>query len=123
MNGIGWFLLPVMAETFDGFLNDLSHFAVTPDHIVNGIKNVSSDRVPEGNRGGGTGMICQGFKGGTGSSSRVSTGSWRRPAGKKYTVAALVRGQLWKAGQPPHLWRARRTNRRCGARGGESGPI
>ncbi len=58
---IDWFLLPVVAETFDGFLNDLTEFAVKPEHIVKGIESVSSERVREGNVGGGTGMIVSSF--------------------------------------------------------------
>ena len=54
---VDWFLLPVVAETFDGYLNDLSQFVVKPEHIVHGLENVSSDRVKEGNVGGGAGMI------------------------------------------------------------------
>ncbi|KAL2211199.1 DmpA/ArgJ-like protein [Sarocladium strictum] len=84
-DGVDWFLLPVVAETFDGHLNDLRHFAVTPEHVVESIRNASSDPVPEGNTGGGTGMMCQGFKGGTGTSSRVVPSE-----GGEYTVAALV---------------------------------
>jgi len=103
--GIGWFLLPVVGETFDGYLNDLSVFAVKPEHVVEGIKNASEAPVREGNRGGGTGMICQGFKGGTGTSSRVVPGLGRRgPDGsapdKEYTIAALVQANF---GRMQHL--------------------
>ena len=66
-----WFLLPLVAETFDGIMSDIGALAVTPEHIVRGIEQASSDPVREGNTGGGTGMLCQGFKGGTGSSSRL----------------------------------------------------
>lgn len=52
---VDWFLLPVVAETFDGYLNDLTQFVVKPEHIINGLESVSSDRVKEGNVGGGTG--------------------------------------------------------------------
>ncbi|KAF4954832.1 hypothetical protein FSARC_12008 [Fusarium sarcochroum] len=85
-NGVDWFLLPVVAETFDGHLNDLRHFAITPEHVVEGIRTASSDPVLEGNSGGGTGMMCQGYKGGTGTSSRVVPAE----RGEDYTVAALV---------------------------------
>ncbi|KAI4926713.1 hypothetical protein J4E85_007008 [Alternaria conjuncta] len=91
---VDWFLLPVVAETFDGFLHDVSKFAVTPKHVVDGIDKASSDPVKEGNTGGGTGMICHYFKGGTGSSSRVVPGE----DGKSYAVAALVQanyGKMW----------------------------
>ncbi|KAF1848957.1 peptidase family T4 protein [Cucurbitaria berberidis CBS 394.84] len=89
-----WFLTPVVAETFDGFLHDVTKFAVTPQHVVDGIDAASSERVSEGNTGGGTGMICHWFKGGTGSSSRTI------PAkdSKTYTVGALVQanyGKMW----------------------------
>ena len=92
---IDWFFLPVVAETYDGHLNDLTRFAVKPEHIVHGIENVTDGPVAEGNRGGGTGMICQGLKGGTGTSSRVVNGyDVAGPDGtaapKQYTVAALV---------------------------------
>jgi D-aminopeptidase len=81
-----WFLLPVVAETFDGYLHDVTKFAVTPQHIVQGIDSASSEPVQEGNTGGGTGMICHWFKGGTGSSSRIVPGA----DNKSYTIGALV---------------------------------
>lgn len=86
---IDWFLLPVVGETFDGILNDIGALKVQPAHIVRGIESVSADAVPEGNTGGGTGMICHWFKGGTGSSSRVVPAD---PAAskKEYTVGVLV---------------------------------
>ncbi|KAH6621756.1 peptidase family S58-domain-containing protein [Boeremia exigua] len=83
---VGWFLLPVVAETFDGYLHDVSKFAVTSQHVVKGIDEASSEPVQEGNTGGGTGMICHWFKGGTGSSSRLVPAAHDRT----YTVAALV---------------------------------
>ncbi|KAH7312189.1 peptidase family S58-domain-containing protein [Stachybotrys elegans] len=83
-------LLPVVAETYDGFLSSQSRFPVTPAHVVRGIKEASSDRVPEGNTGGGTGMICHRFKGGTGSSSRVITGFDIDGKPKSYTIGVLV---------------------------------
>ncbi|KAJ8107323.1 hypothetical protein OPT61_g8946 [Boeremia exigua] len=83
---VGWFLLPVVAETFDGFLHDVSKFAVTSQHVVEGIENANSEPVEEGNSGGGTGMLCHWFKGGTGSSSRLVPAE----EGKTYTIGALV---------------------------------
>ncbi|KAI0408458.1 peptidase family S58 [Xylaria palmicola] len=97
---VDWFLLPVVAETFDGYLNDLTQFPITPAHIVKGLENVSSDRVPEGSVGGGTGMICHYFKGGTGSSSRVVPGFDTKGEPKKYTVGALVQANY---GKKPHF--------------------
>lgn len=93
---VDWFLLPVVAETFDGYLNNLSHFAVKPEHIVHGLENVSSGRVAEGCVGGGTGMICHYFKGGTGSSSRLVPGFDADGAPKTYTMAALVQANYGK---------------------------
>ncbi|SPO06286.1 related to aminopeptidase [Cephalotrichum gorgonifer] len=95
--GVDWFLLPVVAETFDGHLNDLSVFAVKPEHIVEGISNATGGPIAEGNTGGGTAMMCQGHKGGTGTSSRVVSGLGLtvgdgdgEPEERSYTVAALV---------------------------------
>ncbi|QDS68602.1 hypothetical protein FKW77_000895 [Venturia effusa] len=85
-----WFVLPVVAETFDGYMNDIENLVVKPEHIVHGIENVSDAAVPEGNTGGGTGMLCHGHKGGTGSSSRIVKGEDAKGNPVKYTVAALV---------------------------------
>lgn len=92
---VGWFLLPVVAETFDGWLHDMTTFAVKPEHIVTGIDEATADLTPEGCTGGGTGMVCQGFKGGTGTSSRVVSGLGVPGAdgnaqAKDYTVGVLV---------------------------------
>ncbi|KAH6999423.1 peptidase family S58-domain-containing protein [Ilyonectria destructans] len=97
--GVDWFLLPVVAETFDGHLNDLRQFAVTPEHVVEGMTKASSDPVPEGNVGGGTGMLCQGFKGGTGTSSRLVPTDDDEGAGS-YTVGVLVQANY---GRMKHL--------------------
>jgi D-aminopeptidase len=89
-----WFLLPVVAETFDGFMHDVTRMVVEPGHVVQGIDSASDAPVPEGNTGGGTGMLCHLFKGGTGSSSRVVPAADE----KRYTVAALVQanyGKMW----------------------------
>lgn len=95
------FALPVVAETFDGWLNDINGFHVHPEHVRQALESASSDRVAEGNVGGGTGMNCYGFKGGIGTASR------RLPAqAGGYTVGVLVqanfgrREQLLIAGAP-----------------------
>ncbi|KAK4443159.1 peptidase family S58-domain-containing protein [Podospora aff. communis PSN243] len=93
---VDWFLLPVVGETFDGYLNDISQFAVKPEHIVRGIDNASAERVKEGNTGGGTGMVCHFWKGGTGSSSRVVTGEDGKGGERRYTMAALVQANYGK---------------------------
>jgi L-aminopeptidase/D-esterase-like protein len=89
--------LPVVAETWDGYLNDINGFHVKPEHVFQAMDGAASGKVAEGNVGGGTGMVCFGFKGGIGTSSRVA-GS--------YKVAALVqcncgvKKQLRIAGAP-----------------------
>jgi len=62
--------LPVVAETYDGFLNDINGFHVKPDHVLSALDGAKGGPVAEGNVGGGTGMICHGFKGGIGTASR-----------------------------------------------------
>ncbi|KJZ74576.1 hypothetical protein HIM_05926 [Hirsutella minnesotensis 3608] len=84
------FMLPVVAETYDGYLSDPARFAVTPQHVMDGIEKASADAVQEGNTGGGTGMICHGWKGGTGSSSRLVQGLNQDGKEVTFTVGALV---------------------------------
>jgi D-aminopeptidase len=63
--------LPVVGETFDGFLNDIRGQHVTADHVRSALHAASNDVVEEGSVGGGTGMICHGFKAGIGTASRA----------------------------------------------------
>jgi len=93
--------LPVVAETFDGFLNDINGFHVKPEHVLAALDGAKSGPVTEGAVGGGTGMVCHGFKGGIGTASRkVET------SGHAYTVGVLVqcnygqRRELRVAGVP-----------------------
>jgi D-aminopeptidase len=65
-----WWSLPVVAETWDGWLNDINGFHVKPEHVFHAIDSAKSGPVEEGSVGGGTGMICNEFKGGIGTSSR-----------------------------------------------------
>ncbi|HET7209444.1 MAG TPA: P1 family peptidase [Terriglobales bacterium] len=96
-----WWSLPVVAETWDGYLNDINGFHVKPEHVFHALDTAAEGPVQEGNVGGGTGMICNEFKGGTGTASRVLSAK----AGG-YTVAVLVqcnygsRDQLRIAGIP-----------------------
>jgi len=62
--------LPVVAETWDGVLNDINGFHVKPEHVFAALDGATAGRVSEGNVGGGTGMICYGFKCGSGTASR-----------------------------------------------------
>jgi L-aminopeptidase/D-esterase-like protein len=66
-----WYTYPVVAETYDGFLNDIYGFHVKESHAYEALDNAKSGLIQEGNVGGGTGMMCLGFKGGSGTSSRV----------------------------------------------------
>ena len=96
-----WWSLPVVAETYDGVLNDINGFHVKPQHAFAALESAKSAAISEGNVGGGTGMICYGFKGGTGTASRKLGES----AGG-FTVGVLVqanhggRRQLLVAGIP-----------------------
>ena len=77
--------MPVIAETYDGVLSDINARALTEAHVRDAIAGARGGEVPEGNVGGGTGMICYQFKGGTGTASRlIAVGE------KTYTVACLV---------------------------------
>ena len=84
-----WYTYPVVAETYDGFLNDIYGFHVKEKHVLEAIENSSSGQIAEGNIGGGTGMMCLGFKGGTGTSSRVL-----KINDSSYTVGALVQSNF-----------------------------
>jgi len=66
-----WWSLPVVAETWDGYLNDINGFHVRPEHAHAALESASGGPVAEGNVGGGTGMICHEFKCGIGTSSRL----------------------------------------------------
>jgi D-aminopeptidase len=66
-----WYTYPVVAETYDGFLNDIYGFHVKESHAWEALDSAKSGFIKEGNVGGGTGMMCLGFKGGSGTSSRV----------------------------------------------------
>jgi D-aminopeptidase len=79
--------LPVVAETYDGWLNDINGFHVKPEHAFQALDNAKSGPVAEGNVGGGTGMICYEFKGGIGTSSR-------RVQDTNFTVGVLVQANF-----------------------------
>jgi D-aminopeptidase len=93
--------LPVVAETYDGDLNDINGFHVKPEHAWHALDTAHGGAVEEGNVGGGTGMICNEFKGGIGTSSRMLDAKYGG-----YTVGVLVqcnygwRSQLRIAGVP-----------------------
>ncbi len=84
-----WYTYPVVAETYDGFLNDIYGFHVKEEHVLEAIENASTGPVEEGNVGGGTGMMCLGFKGGIGTSSRLVNIN-----NQSYTVGVLVQANF-----------------------------
>jgi len=89
-----WWALPVVAETYDGELNDINGFHVKPEHVFHAIDSAAGGTIAEGNVGGGTGMICNGFKGGTGTASRKLDS---KDGG--YTVGVLVQCNYGKQEQ------------------------
>jgi len=91
--GAAYWALPVAGETFDGQLNDIAGGHVRPEHVAAAFAAAGGGRVPEGNVGGGTGMICHEFKGGIGTSSRRvanDDGGW--------TVGVLVQANYGRRG-------------------------
>src|SRR6202046_5779388 len=99
--GASFFSLPVVAETYDGRLNDVNGFHVKPEHVFEALEGARSGPVGGGTHGGGTGMRCYGFKGGTGSAPRKLDDH-----GGGFSVGVLVqcncgtRNQLMVAGVP-----------------------
>ncbi|MFT5761962.1 MAG: D-aminopeptidase [Polaribacter sp.] len=84
-----WYTYPVVAETYDGFLNDIYGFHVKEKHVLEAINDTKSGVIAEGNVGGGTGMMCLGFKGGTGTASRIV-----KFKNESYTVGVLVQSNF-----------------------------
>jgi L-aminopeptidase/D-esterase-like protein len=85
------FFLPVAAETYDGALNDINGFHVRPEHVVAALESARPGPIEEGNVGGGVGMRCFEFKGGSGSASRTLS-----CAGRTFTVGAFVQSNFGK---------------------------
>lgn len=86
--------LPIVAETYDGWLNDINGFHVKPEHVVAALDDARDGAVVEGNVGGGTGMICYGFKGGIGTASRRLSDD-----DDAFTVGVLVQANFGARGQ------------------------
>lgn len=84
-----WYTYPVVAETYDGFLNDIYGFHVKEEHAFAALDSAKPGSIQEGNVGGGTGMMCLGFKGGTGTASRVV-----KIADSTYTLGVLVQSNF-----------------------------
>ncbi|CAM5182413.1 Beta-peptidyl aminopeptidase BapA [Castellaniella defragrans] len=106
--------MPVVAETYDGVLNDINGLHVRPEHVLKAIRSAASGAIAEGNVGGGAGMICYEFKGGTGTSSRlvdiegqrfhlgvlVQANHGRRPG---FTVRGIPVGELMTEDRIPGM--------------------
>ena len=84
-----FFQYPLVAETWDGALNDINGFHVRREHVFAALDGAAAGAVAEGNVGGGTGMVCMGFKGGTGTASRRVTAG-----GASYTVGVLAQANF-----------------------------
>ena len=101
--GFAW-SLPVVAETWDGWLNDVDGFHVEPEHIAHAIESAHSGMIEEGSVGGGTGMICYEFKGGTGTASRmvpvVAVAGGGSSETKQFAIGVLVQANC---GRRPQL--------------------
>jgi L-aminopeptidase/D-esterase-like protein len=101
-----WWSTPVVAETWDGWLNDINGFHVKPEDVAHALDTAHSGPIEEGSVGGGTGMICYEFKGGNGTASRVIPVAGIAEPKRTYTVGAFVqancgrRPQLTIAGVP-----------------------
>lgn len=85
----GWYTYPVVAETWDGVMNDIYGFQVKESHAMEALNTAASGPVKEGNVGGGTGMMCLGFKGGTGTASRII-----KIKDSTYTLGVLVQANF-----------------------------
>ena len=84
-----WYTYPVVAETYDGFLNDIYGFHVKEENAYEALDGAKSGYIKEGNVGGGTGMMCLGFKGGSGTASRVI-----KIKDSTYTVGVFVQSNF-----------------------------
>jgi D-aminopeptidase len=87
-------MIPVVGETWDGFLNDVNGMHVEKEHVLQALDSASSGMVTEGSVGGGTGMVCYEFKGGIGTSSRVISLN-----GRQFCVAVLVQANYGRRHQ------------------------
>jgi len=102
-----WWSLPVVAETWDGWLNDINGFHVKPEHVAHALDTAHGGAIEEGSVGGGTGMICYEFKGGNGTASRkIDVKSSKDAPPRSFTVGVFLqanfgrRPQLTIAGVP-----------------------
>jgi len=110
-----WWSLPVVAETWDGWLNDINGFHVKPEDALHAIDSAHGGPVEEGNVGGGTGMICNEFKGGIGTASRKRKREatrwvcWRNAITEEGRICALPACRLGRKSRRGARTRQRRS--------------
>jgi D-aminopeptidase len=95
-----WWSLPVVAETWDGWLNDINGFHVKPEHVAHALDSAHGGAIEEGSIGGGTGMICYEFKGGNGTASRKIDLKEKGGAVRAFTVGVFLQANF---GRRPSL--------------------
>src|SRR5438128_1018473 len=95
-----WWSLPVVAETWDGWLNDINGFHVKPEHVAHALDTAHGGPVEEGSVGGGTGMICYEFKGGNGTASRKIDMKDKAGAVRTFNVGVFLQANF---GRRPSL--------------------
>jgi len=99
-----WWSLPVVAETWDGWLNDINGFHVTPEDVFHALDTAHDGVIEEGSVGGGTGMICYEFKGGNGTASRQinirAAGAPKDTPGQSFVVGVFLQANF---GRRPQL--------------------
>jgi len=89
-----WWSLPVVAETWDGWLNDINGFHVKPEHVAHALDSARGGAVEEGSVGGGTGMICYEFKGGNGTASRKIDMKDKSGATRTFTLGVFLQANF-----------------------------
>ena len=89
-----WWSLPVVAETWDGWLNDINGFHVKPEHVWHALDSAHGGAIEEGSVGGGTGMICYEFKGGNGTASRKIDMKDKAGAARSFTVGVFLQANF-----------------------------
>jgi D-aminopeptidase len=95
-----WWSLPVVAETWDGWLNDVNGFHVKPEHVFHALDSARSGAIEEGSVGGGTGMVCYEFKGGNGTASRkIDINAGKDTTAKTFTVAVFLQANFGRRAQ------------------------
>jgi L-aminopeptidase/D-esterase-like protein len=96
-----WWSLPVVAETWDGWLNDVNGFHVKPEHVFHALDSAHGGAIEEGSVGGGTGMICYEFKGGNGTASRtIEMRASKETPTRTFTIGVFLQANF---GRRPQL--------------------